>query len=128
MEKIIIFRILIISLWLICFSAVNCVAKVFVKTFPSPIPQGVELVRIILLSPKFYLMGVLYVSCAVFYMVSLRFSPLSTAGPLFLVMGSMATYSLGVFFFGESLSPMRVAGVGLCVIGICLLLYHSGPT
>ena len=39
--------------------------------------------------------------------------------------GTVCTALLGVYFLGEKLSPMQWLGIGLCVIGIVLILFFK---
>jgi multidrug transporter EmrE-like cation transporter len=106
---------------MLCFCWVNLVAKTVAHQIPSPYPTAREISWILFSSPRFYLMGLLYLSCAALYMVSLRLMALSTVGPLYLSLGAVATFLLGVLFFHESFSYVRLVGVGFCMLGIALL-------
>ena len=114
-------RVLLVGAYMLCFCQLNLIAKRVAQQIPSPIPTSGEIFRLLVTSPKFYLMGILYLSCAVLYMGSLRLMPLSTAGPLYLSLGAIATFFLGVLFFDESFSYIRLLGAGLCILGIAFL-------
>ncbi len=113
-------RILLVCFYMVCFCLLNLTAKSLVKQI-SISNTEIGLIHIILLSPKSYLMGILYLLCALLYLVSLRLMPLSTAGPLFLSLGAIATFFIGVLFFQENFTYIRGIGIGLCIVGIVFL-------
>jgi quaternary ammonium compound-resistance protein SugE len=52
---------------------------------------------------------------------SLQVLPVGTAYAVWTGIGAAGTFLLGVILFGESLSPLRLSGIALVVIGIVLL-------
>ena len=52
---------------------------------------------------------------------SARTLPIGTAYAVWTGIGAAGTAVLGVYFFGEAASAVRVAGVGLIVLGVALL-------
>jgi multidrug transporter EmrE-like cation transporter len=118
-------KILVITIWLTCFGLVNVFAKNLVDRL-NPMQSGIlNTLQDVLLAPRFYLIFVLYSSCAVLYFIALRIMPLSVAGPVFTILGAMTTSILGVWILGESLSSLKIVGIGLCILGIGLILWQS---
>ena len=58
-----------------------------------------------------------------FYLLSLclKVMPIGTAYAVWTGIGAAGTAVLGVYLFGEAASVIRVAGVGLIVVGVALL-------
>ena len=52
---------------------------------------------------------------------SARTLPIGTAYAVWTGIGAAGTAVLGVYLFGEAASVMRVAGVGLIIVGVALL-------
>ena len=52
---------------------------------------------------------------------SARTLPIGTAYAVWTGIGAAGTAGLGVYLFGEAASVMRVAGVGLIILGVALL-------
>jgi quaternary ammonium compound-resistance protein SugE len=52
---------------------------------------------------------------------SARTLPIGTAYAVWTGIGAAGTAVLGVYLFGEAASVMRVAGVGLIILGVALL-------
>ena len=119
-------RIMVVLSWLVCFALVNAGAKMYMQRIPWPVATTGELLRSVLLTPWPYGLVVLYGMCATLYMISLRLMPLSVAGPMFLVLGALVTFMLGVMLFGESPNMVRFVGVALSIVGVCLMCGRTG--
>jgi quaternary ammonium compound-resistance protein SugE len=52
---------------------------------------------------------------------SARTLPIGTAYAVWTGIGAAGTAVLGVYLFGEAASAIRVAGVGLIIVGVALL-------
>jgi multidrug transporter EmrE-like cation transporter len=105
--------------WLTCFIALNIIVKnLSVSTADQSLFQ--QLLSIAK-SPILYVAGVLYVTCALLYFLALGRLPLSTAGPMFMVLGVASTALIGFFVFGETVSTMKLAGLAFCLFGIGML-------
>jgi len=109
--------------WLVCFVVLNILMKGLSLTTASDAfgEQAFSLLR----SPIFYVAGVLYVSCALLYLLALNRLPLSTAGPAFMVLGVVTTAILGAGVFGESLGYLKLLGIIICVLGTVLICYDT---
>jgi len=68
-----------------------------------------------------YIMVSLYPVCALLYLCAVRIMPLSTAGPLFLIMGILVTSLLAIICFGESVTLLKVIGLVCSFIGAVLV-------
>lgn len=53
--------------------------------------------------------------------VSMKTLPLGTAYTIWVGIGAVDAFALGILLFGESLSPLRLLAVGLIVAGIVIL-------
>jgi quaternary ammonium compound-resistance protein SugE len=53
--------------------------------------------------------------------LSARTLPIGTAYAVWTGIGAAGTAALGVYLFGEAASAVRIAGVGLIVVGVALL-------
>ena len=94
--------------WATGFAVLNFGAKKLAASLPALANGGaIGLIKALLLSPWFPVLIACYIFCALFYMVALRLLPLSIAGPLFLIMGSLVAFIMGVAVFEESVSDMR---------------------
>jgi multidrug transporter EmrE-like cation transporter len=106
--------------WLICFAILN----VFVKDIARRIFIGSLLDTLLNMarSPMMYVAATLYIACAFLYFLALSRLPLSTAGPVFMVLGVVTTTVLGFSLFGEQMSPLKLLGTGVCLLGTFMLL------
>lgn len=57
---------------------------------------------------------------------AMRSLPLGTAYPVWVGIGAIGTFLLGIIAFGESASALRIASAGLIVIGIVGLKLAEG--
>ncbi|MEP5153265.1 multidrug efflux SMR transporter [Planktotalea sp.] len=57
---------------------------------------------------------------------AMRALPLGTAYPVWVGIGAVGTFIVGVIAFGESASPHRIASVGLIIAGIVGLKLAEG--
>jgi quaternary ammonium compound-resistance protein SugE len=57
---------------------------------------------------------------------AMRALPLGTAYAIWTGIGAVGTAALGIFLFGESASPARLACIGLIVLGLVGLKLTSG--
>lgn len=73
-------------------------------------------------SPALYLSAALYAGCALLYFLSLGQMALSTAGPLFMVLGTLSTAVIGVLIFQENMGAYKLAGLAICLIGVATLM------
>ena len=110
-----------IALWLVCFTVLN----ILVKTLSRSLPTGrvFEQALVMAQSPVFYVAGFLYVACALLYFVSLSRLPLSTAGPVFMILGVATTVIIGASVFGETLNSLKLLGIIICLAGVGLVFY-----
>lgn len=107
--------------WVVLFAVLSYGAKTLATGLP-PASLGVRhMIGFVWTSVWFYVIICLYVGCATLYMGALRIMPLSVAGPLFTVAGSVVALILGIVFFREDFSPAKLMGIMLCVAGIYLL-------
>ena len=65
-----------------------------------------------------------YLACFALLTLSLRGFDLGTAYAVWAGVGTAAVAVIGVWAFGEPLTPLRAAGVGLIVAGVAAL--HAG--
>ena len=112
--------------WIVCFTGLNVLLKRGVGHLS--LENGVwPLAQQLALSPWLYVAVALYGACALFYLVSLRLLPLSTAGPIYMTLGVFASALTGLIYFSEPVNAVKIAGLGLCVGGIALLAFSSSP-
>ena len=57
--------------------------------------------------------------------VAMKALPLGTAYMVWTGIGAVGAFAAGVFFFGESVSPMRLAAAGLIIAGLILMKASS---
>jgi len=62
--------------------------------------------------------GVALVLSMVLLAAAMRALPLGTAYAIWTGIGAVGTAALGIFLFGESASPARLACIGLIVVGL----------
>jgi quaternary ammonium compound-resistance protein SugE len=62
--------------------------------------------------------GVALVLSMVLLAAAMRSLPLGTAYAIWTGIGAVGTAALGIFLFGESASPARLACIGLIVVGL----------
>jgi multidrug transporter EmrE-like cation transporter len=112
-----------IAAWLACFTAVN----ILVKALSLTVSTGSLFERALAIakSPTFYIAGVLYVACALLYFISLTRLPLSTAGPAFMTLGVVTSAVIGSSVFGESLGPLKLLGMIVCIAGVGMIFYDT---
>jgi quaternary ammonium compound-resistance protein SugE len=65
------------------------------------------------------------VGSLVFLSLSLRALPLGTAYAIWTGIGGAGTFIVGVVFFGDALSVMRILGVTLIILGVAALKFSS---
>lgn len=109
--------------WIACFAILNILVKALSLTISSGslFEQALAMAK----SPTFYVAGVLYVSCALLYFLSLNRLPLSTAGPVFMILGIVTTAAIGCGVFGESLGALKLLGMIVCIAGVALIFYDA---
>lgn len=111
--------------WAIGFAVLNFGAKKLVVSLPSLADGGaIDLMKALLLSPWFPVLIFCYIFCALLYMMSLKLLPVSIAGPLFLVMGSLVAFVLGVVVFKDQVSGIKMAGMALSMVGIVITMWN----
>ena len=115
-------RVCVVIAWSCAFCVLNFLTKQYAAKLTTPLSGWRELAGELLVSLSFYLMAFLYGVCAVLYLLALRLMPLSQAGPVFLTAGVLCTVALGTIWFQEAVTPMKLAGVFLCLSGIGLLV------
>ncbi|WP_052101016.1 DMT family transporter [Novilysobacter arseniciresistens] len=54
---------------------------------------------------------------------SLTVLPVGTAYAVWTGIGAAGTAAVGIWLFGESLSMMRLGGIALVVVGVCMLRF-----
>ena len=73
---------------------------------------------------------VLMLICMAISMVLLTWSlkslPVGTAYMVWTGIGAVGAFVLGIFIFGESATPLRIAAAGLIVSGIALMKFAEG--
>jgi len=57
---------------------------------------------------------------------AMRSLPLGTAYPVWVGIGTIGTFVIGIVIFGEAASPLRIASVALILIGIAGLKLAEG--
>ncbi len=118
-------RILIFLTWLLTFSVLNAQGKIMVEKVPPFQGSVFPILKFALTSVHLYVLLILYGACAIIYLTSLRLMPMSIAGPVFNTAATLATFLLGVFWFGEGISFAKIVGLGLCLTGVFLLFTHG---
>lgn len=118
-------RIIIFLSWLFFFAVVHVAAKTTVGLIPSGSSKWLDILKLMLSAPLFWVTLVLYGVCAILYFAALRLIPLSTLGPTCLASGSLVTFLLGVSLYGEPVTLGKVAGAVMCLAGILLMLNNS---
>jgi multidrug transporter EmrE-like cation transporter len=109
--------------WLACFAVLNVLVKgLSLSAFNGSLLQGVLAMA---KSPTLYVAGILYVACALLYFFSLSRLPLSTAGPVFMVLGVVTTGILGFSVFGEPVGTAKLMGIAICLAGTALIFYDT---
>lgn len=110
---------LILILGVLSNATASVLIKVAVTSKEAPIKLS-EPLSIILNLPL--ISGVsLYGVAFILYALALSYLPLNVAHPI-LTSGSIALVGLSsVIFFGESLSLLNIAGLGLIILGVCAL-------
>lgn len=113
----------VIAGWFACFVVLN----VLVKNLSLSIAHGSLAEQAIsgLRNPTLYVAGALYVSCALLYFVALGRLPLSTAGPMFMVIGTVSTAIIGFVFFREPIGLVKAIGLCVCLLGIGILFLST---
>lgn len=106
--------------WLTCFTVLNILVKRM--SISVRLPSLLEDLLHMAQSPAFYIAGLLYVTCALLYFLMLSRLPLSTAGPLFMVLGIVSTTAIGFWVFGEAIGAMKIAGLAVCLVGIGMIM------
>jgi multidrug transporter EmrE-like cation transporter len=114
-------KIIIVITWLLSFSLINVQGKIIVEKFPSFHANISSILKFTLTSTSVYVLLILYAACAILYLISLRLMPMSIAGPVFNTSAVLVTFLLGVFWFAENISFMKIMGLGLCLGGMFLL-------
>ncbi|MEK7447851.1 MAG: hypothetical protein AAB019_00030 [Planctomycetota bacterium] len=114
-------KILLISLWSISFLLVNVGAKKLANIiiFNKGI---IELIKSVIYVPWFYVVIFTYLTCAVLYLMLLKFMPLVAAGPIVLSLGIIILTLTGVVIFKErAFNAAQIIGIIFCLVGILLL-------
>ncbi len=117
-------RLAIYGVWLSSFAAVNVMAKGLAGRLGTQAGFG-GMAKAAFGSSGLYVIIILYGVCAVLYLASLRLMPLSVAGPLYTISGTVMTALLGVALFGEQMSAVKASGIGLCLIGVLLTMSQA---
>ena len=112
-----------ILVWLACFASLNVIVKQLSNsTFKGGLLEGL---LAMVGSPVLYLAMALYAACALLYFYSLTRLPLSTAGPVFMVLGVVTTSALGFTVFDEPVGSVKLAGIFICLVGTALIFYET---
>jgi multidrug transporter EmrE-like cation transporter len=70
----------------------------------------------------FLLVIIFYVAGSISWLPALmQRNQLAVLGTLWLLLGMIATVSIGLFLFGEKLSAVKVVGLGLALVSLVLL-------
>lgn len=118
-------RTIAVWIWLLAFAVLNVQSKLLVEKAPH-IDEGIwQLIRYALGSGRLYAIFILYAACACLYLVSLRLMPLTVAGPIFTIAGALTTFLLGMYWFGEDVTTLKMVGLGLCLSGMLLLFLQT---
>lgn len=115
----------IVLAWLAAFCAVNYGAKRLVGSLDMSTGGPWSWIAALLGAPAVYGLGLLYALAALFYFIALRIMPLSVVGPLFLILGMIATSVLGAVIFNEPFSRWQVLGLCLGALGAVLLTMQN---
>ncbi|GLS20049.1 QacE family quaternary ammonium compound efflux SMR transporter [Labrys miyagiensis] len=76
---------------------------------------GWSVLSLLLLAAFVYLLG-----------RSLEALPVGTAYAVWTGIGAVGTLLMGVWLFGEALNPLKLAGIGLVLVGIAALKFAPG--
>jgi multidrug transporter EmrE-like cation transporter len=109
--------------WLTCFVILNILVKNL--SLSTSRESFIEQVLAMAKLPTFYMAATLYGSCALLYFFALSRLPLSTAGPMFMVLGVVSTTLIGISIFGETMAPLKLAGLAVCLTGIGMLFFNA---
>lgn len=111
----------LLTIWAVSYAVLSLFSKRLALSLPSLSQISLTSVVSVLIDPVF--LGVLVFNgiCALAYLLSLRFLPLSVGGPLFVVTGACTATLIGAFAFAERVGPTQLAGLGLCLVGALLL-------
>jgi multidrug transporter EmrE-like cation transporter len=112
--------VILFAAWLASFSTLNIILRRWVDTL-APVDLTSSSIIGLLLSPVPWVAGILYVGCAALYAAAMGLVPLSIVGPVFLAAGVLATSVLGWGLFGESITPLKAAGLAVILFGIGVL-------
>jgi multidrug transporter EmrE-like cation transporter len=122
-------RIGIVLIWAVFFSILNLSAKKLAGAVPLGCEGLGSMMKYCLTTRLLYVLVPLYGACAgacaALNLAALHVMPLSVAGPLLTAIGMLISFLLGIFFFGELLSSVKVAGIALCGIGVWLLFVQG---
>jgi multidrug transporter EmrE-like cation transporter len=86
----------------------------------SEAPSLFATARAMLLQPSIWGGLALYGLGTVLWLGALAQTELSQAYP-FVALGFVLTAVLGYLIFGDSIGPMRVLGIGLVILGVCVV-------
>ncbi|MCP3943763.1 MAG: hypothetical protein GY710_20105 [Desulfobacteraceae bacterium] len=114
-------RIFVIVFWSACFAGSYYSLKQLMVNMPSFEPTllwGSYFLR----SVFFYVTVVCYPVMVLLSCISLRLMPVSSAGPIFMILGTIISIILGIFFFSEEIGTLKLAGIIFCGLGIILLI------
>ena len=110
----------IVATWLVCF----CFLNIIVKNLSESVSQAglTDQLFAMIRAPTLYLAAVLYVSCALLYFVALGNMTLSSAGPLFMILGIVSTSMIGIIVFKETIGTVKAVGLLICLMGVTVMM------
>lgn len=112
-------RALTILLWVLFFTISYYSLKRLMDSLPSS--GGLQnMIHYAFTSIWFYAALFSYPLTAFLVALSLKIMPISSAGPVFLVLGSIISILLGMLFFSENISFLKWTGIFFCALGIIL--------
>ncbi len=120
-KNMLLIRVGIISVWGVCCAVSYYSMKRLMNEMPK-FSFSWELLNFFLTNSYFYLALFLYPVTIVLVALAFKFMPVSTAGPAFLILGSIISILLGVCFFSEIISPLKWTGIGCCLLGVILII------
>ena len=112
---------MLIALWTACLALTNIMLKQVMES--TDFHAGIrDVIKSLVATPKMYFVAALLFLSFLLYSAAVKMLPLSVAGPVSTILGGMVTFILGIFFFGEALTALKVVGFGLAISGIAVLM------
>jgi multidrug transporter EmrE-like cation transporter len=116
-----ILRFAVVAIWSVLFAVSYYALKRLMDGMPE-FSFSSKIVGYFLRSRWFYVAGFIYPFSVLLSSCSLRIMPVSTAGPVFFILGTVITILLGIFFFSETVSFIKGMGLGFCLLGVIMIL------